>query len=422
MPLFILYWLISPILWVSIPFLSIFNFKIRHHWLNQKSSINNVKKLFNNKNTPIIHFHAASSGEYEQLKPILTKIRGENYLILLSFFSPTIYKTECNTTLADAVCYHPFDLPWEAYTFFKAFKIKYYITTRNDIWPNHLFIAKKMGITTILINANLYRKADYKNKINKYFLKIIFSKIDLILTGSERLQNNISKIAPIKKIKVTGDSRLDQVILRKELNKKPLLPKLYKLSNNIILGSIIPSDYKIIFSSFKDFYYKGDVSLEEKNHRIIIVPHEINKLEIKSIQSELKSIGLSTILYSNKKELSKSRILIVDKVGILADLYQYSDISYIGAGFSTGVHSVIEPAIYNNIVSFGPNYQIVDMAVDLINKNIGYLIKNKNDLIKTLSILDDKQKLKVDKSKIKKYIMSQKSASNNIIRYILNCA
>ena len=38
----------------------------------------------------------------------------------------------------------------------------------------------------------------------------------------------------------------------------------------------------------------------------------------------------------------------------------YSDIAYIGAGFSTGVHSVIEPAVYYNAISFGPKFEIVD--------------------------------------------------------------
>ena len=49
----------------------------------------------------------------------------------------------------------------------------------------------------------------------------------------------------------------------------------------------------------------------------------------------------------------------------MANLYKYSDLAYVGAGFGAGVHSVIEPAVYKNVMSFGPNYQIVDMAVSL---------------------------------------------------------
>ena len=424
MILFIFYWLISPILWLTIPLLSIFNFKIRQHWLYQKSSIKNVKKIFNQKseNIPVIHFHAASTGEFEQLKPILKKINRSKYFILLTFFSPTVYKLEYKTTLADAICYHPFDLPWEAYYFFKKFQIKYYVITRNDIWPNHLFFAKKMNVKTILINANLYQPNHYTNKINIYILNTIFSKIDLILTGSLRLQHNLAKITPIEKIKITGDSRLDQVLARKKLNNKNLLPESFNLSNNIILGSFIPTDYETIFNGFKEFYYEGDKTLQEKNHRIIIVTHEVNQTEISSIKSKLKNIGLSSILYSNLDQAIESRIIVIDKIGILADLYKYSDIAYIGAGFSTGVHSVIEPAIYNNIICFGPNYKIVDMAVELANKKISHIIKHKNDFIKTISVLNNKQKLEINKSKMKKFISTQKLAADNIIETIFSHA
>ena len=60
--------------------------------------------------------------------------------------------------------------------------------------------------------------------------------------------------------------------------------------------------------------------------------------------------------------INLSNILIVDIVGILADLYKYSSVAYIGGGFSRGVHSVIEPAVYNNFIGFGPNIEMLDEA------------------------------------------------------------
>ena len=56
---------------------------------------------------------------------------------------------------------------WKIVFFFRLINIQYYITTRNDIWPTHLFVAKWMKISTILINANVYKESHYKS----YFLK-----------------------------------------------------------------------------------------------------------------------------------------------------------------------------------------------------------------------------------------------------------
>ena len=422
--IFYIYWLISPILWVAISILSIFNSKIRHHWFHQYSSIKNAQSILNQKkNTKdVVLFHAASTGEFEQLKPILKKINRSKYFILITFFSPTIFKIENKTNLADAVCYHPFDLPWSAFIFFKKLNIKYYIITRNDLWPNHLLIAKNIGVKTVLINANLYRSSDYKKWPNNLIMRLIFSYIDLILTGSYRLQKNLSKITSKDKIIVTGDSRIDQVLERKNLNNKNLLPDVFKNSKNIILGSIIPSDYNIIFNSFKEFYHQGDKSIQEKNHRIIIVPHEIIASELLKIESKLDNIGLSFSYYSKQNQLINPKVIIIDKIGILADLYKYSDLAYIGAGFSTGIHSIIEPAIYNNIVSFGPNYSIVDMAVDLIEKKISKLINNQTDFISTLEILDNDDQLNLKKIEMKKFISKQTLASDNIIKSIFDYA
>ena len=114
---FIIYWIISPIIWVIIPFASLFNPKIRHHFIHYKKSIRYAKTKINQnkKNKKVVLFHAASTGEFEQLKPILKLINREKYFILVSFSSPTAFIPENKTTLSDATCYHPFDLFWTAY-------------------------------------------------------------------------------------------------------------------------------------------------------------------------------------------------------------------------------------------------------------------------------------------------------------------
>ena len=158
---YLLYWFLTPILWPLLILTCLFNFKIRHHWLNEKKSVKSVKEKIQKYSNGkiIILFHSASMGEFEQIQPILKKIDRKKFFILLTFFSPTGYEQKKNTQLADAVCYHPFDFIWSAWMFFKKMNIKHYIITRNDIWPNHLFIAKKLGIRSTLINANVYKKS-----------------------------------------------------------------------------------------------------------------------------------------------------------------------------------------------------------------------------------------------------------------------
>ena len=116
---------------------ALFNKKIRERLFTGKM-INAITK---NSNKPII-FHAASAGEFEQIKPFLRERNSSNFIIQ-TFFSPTIYNKEKKSSLFDMCCYHPFDFPWTAYFFFKKLRPSKYIVNRHDIWPHHIFFAKK---------------------------------------------------------------------------------------------------------------------------------------------------------------------------------------------------------------------------------------------------------------------------------------
>ena len=107
-------------------------------------------------------------------------------------------------------------------------------------------------------------------------------------------------------------------------------------------------------------------------------------------------------------------------VGILAELYAYSDIAYVGAGFGAGVHSVLEPAVYSNHIGFGPNYQIVDMAVTLTEMGLSQVINNGDDFNGFLTLLDKKEELANNQAKMEEFINNQKPAAELIIENIFS--
>ena len=419
---YLFYFFLSPLIWILLIFISPFFPKIRKHLYNQKSTwiLANYKIKNNAKGKTVILFHAASSGEYEQLVPILKIINRNKYFIILSFFSPTIYELEKDNPLAEHVVYLPFDFPWSIKNFYKLVSPSYHITTRHDIWPNLLTISNNMGIKNILINANLYNDSIRKYWFFIRFNKYIFSKFDKIMTGSNRIKENFKDFFDIKNITITGDSRFDQVLNRKLNNQKTQLPSSFNNSNIIIFGSILPSDYNIIFKAINSYYNEGNKTLIKKNHKLIFVPHENNRIEITYLLKMLKKYNFNPSLYTDNLQNIASNTLIVNVIGKLADLYNYSKISYIGGGFSNGVHSVIEPAIYGNAISYGPNYSILDEAVSLYKNNISYLVKNDLDLKHFFKLLDDKKKLNIIKDKTINFVKDRTGASEKIVYEIFN--
>ena len=110
--------------------------------------------------------------------------------------------------------------------------------------------------------------------------------------------------------------------------------------------------------------------------------------------------------------------MIVDTVGILADIYKYCKIAYVGSGFGRGVHSVIEPGVHNCAVGFGPNIKLLDEARDIYLNNAGVMINNKKELINFLKLYKEKKTLNKLSNNIKIYIQNKKHASTKIIDII----
>ena len=402
MLIFFIYYIISPIIFLFIWLTKSLNPKI-------KSILSQSKNLQNNLNNcelsgkKRILIHAASAGEYEQIKPIIKRLDKKKFFVVTTCMSPTIYDKIKENNLSDFTCYHGIDTPWRAKKFLNSIKPDIYITTRHDIWPIHLFIAKKMKIKTFIINANLYESSKRLNWFWINFTKYIFKLFDSIIVPTKSIKEIFEKKLEINDTLVIPDTRFEQIIQRKSNSK--LNHKLENLTSmkNIIFGSISNEDLKIL----NDETIK---SLNDNNFNwIIVVPHEIDLSLIKKIVK----IFPNSVKYSELKNIDKDfGCLIVDKVGILPELYRFTDIAYVGGGFGKGVHSTLEPLIYNNIVCYGKNIDLLSEAKEMLELGIGNVINDSSDL---KSILKNGNN---NADEIKNYLNKKDNSSLKIYKLI----
>ena len=141
-------------------------------------------------------------------------------------------------------------------------------------------------------------------------------------------------------------------------------------NNTTIFGSIDKYDEEIIFTAIGKQYPLGDIDLQNNHEYLIFVPHETNSYNVNRVIKKLNDNNFRKITFiDNLYEDSLHNIIIVDQVGFLADLYKYTSKAYVGGGFSRGVHSILEPAVYNCNIAFGPNIEMLNEAKDLVNNN-----------------------------------------------------
>jgi len=235
-----------------------------------------------------------------------------------------------------------------------------------------------MNIKTIIINANLYQKSKRLKYYSISFTKYIFNLFDLIIVPSKHIQNIFKNQLKIDNTHIINDTRFEQIMHRKkESDGIPKLEPIYE-KNNIIFGSISYEDLKLfdVLEDSKSIPYL--VKEKSSINWLIIVPHEIDLNLIEKIEEKFPD----AIRFSNMENIKYDNygILIVDKVGILPELYKYTKIAYVGGGFGQGVHSTTEPLIYNNIVCYGPNIDLLDEAKEMNKKKCGFIINSAKEI------------------------------------------
>jgi 3-deoxy-D-manno-octulosonic-acid transferase len=119
------------------------------------------------------------------------------------------------------------------------------------------------------------------------------------------------------------------------------------------------------------------------------------------------------------KELSNYDVLVIDTIGLLTKIYSYAEISYVGGGFSTGLHNTLEPAVYGIPVIIGPNFKGFKEAEDLVNKGGVLVVKSTKEFFTLINDLQNKTEYLKSAGDINStYISENKGASIQIMAYI----
>ena len=370
-------------------------------WMSgRKDWEKNLKNALRKENN-VIWFHAASLGEFEQGRPLIEKIKNEHkdVFILLTFFSPSGYEIKKNYENADYVCYLPADTQQNAKKFLSIVKPKKVFFIKYEFWYNYLSEIKKRKIPLYLISGLFRSQQIFFKSYGKWFLKQLtsFSKFYLQDKKSLELLQNKGFDNAI----VAGDTRFDRVIEIAEHPQNISAIKMFISENPcLVIGSSWPKDEKLLAEYIK----------QHPNYKYILAPHQIDETHLKNIEEMLPNI---TQRYSNyiKQPQKQVSVLIIDNIGLLSSIYQYADLAYIGGAFGTGLHNILEAAVYGIPVVFGPQYSKFQEANDLIAQKAAFSISNSTELFSVLNLLfEDKQENQKIGKKAKSFIYKSQGA------------
>ena len=420
--LFIIYNIILyPVFLFTMLIFSIFNKKIRKGFVGRVGLIKHLKHYFNKNNiySNIIWFHCSSFGEYLQAEPVINNLKNKNKktVILVSFFSPSGYFNTHNQNI-DCKIFMPFDFYWTINSVLDIVNPTAIVLANNDLWFNFLWVAKRKSIKTFLFGAQ--SKIFFRNKVSftYYFYKPIYSWFTKIFTINEDDLISIEKYVSIsnaKNIIVAGNPRFDQVINSSgKINASDKI-KIEKRENIFILSSMHKEDRNMFLSQIISFIK------EHNDLKIIWASHEPSEQENRYLTNIFKRNNLSVKIIESLNDIDNvsTKVTIVNTVGILSELYWKAKLAYIGGGFSSGVHNLMEPAIAGIPTIFGPNYKKFKEAIEIVGLHAGHSIKESLDFTNLItSYFSDEKKLIIAGRAATEIVIAHSGASKKIADHI----
>ena len=159
------------------------------------------------------------------------------------------------------------------------------------------------------------------------------------------------------------------------------------------------------------------------NLEVFWVSHEPSSQENKYLESIFSRHGISFEVIKSMEAFHncKAKVKIINIIGVLAELYWYAKIAYVGGGFSKGVHNLMEPAVACVPTFFGPKYQSFDEAVKIVNSEAGFVIKKGKDFIDKMdSLLNEQNEITLASSQAFKTIKNNIGSSDKLVEDIIS--
>ena len=330
-----------------------------------------------------IWMHCASVGEFEQGRPVLEALKQErpDIPVLLTFFSPSGYEARKHEPLATHVDYLPPDSSAHARRFLELTAPRMAVFVKYEFWYHHLQAAHRRGIPTFLIAALFRPQQPFFRWYGRDWRRMLgfFTAIGTQDEASKELLDGIGRAHA----QVTGDTRYDRVLRIRDTGAElPLVEAFRGNAPTLVLGSTWPADEEVVLPAVVDRPFK-----------LIIAPHELGAERLDQLEhrlpkplvrwSELE--GMSAHNVADTLGRMERGTLLVDRMGLLARLYAYGDICYVGGGFGDGIHNLLEAAVWDRPVFFGPRHEKFPEAESLRSVGGGWPVNDRADVAAVLA-------------------------------------
>jgi len=348
---------------------------------------------------PLVWVHAPSVGEALMAQAILEALlaRRPGVQIGFTWFSTSAERVAARVP-ADVRAYLPWDTRGPVRRALDALRPDALVFVRTEIWPVLVREAAARGIPCALVNAVLSSGSSRASGPGRWALEPAYARLSAVGAVSDEDAARFPALGvPPGRVRVTGDGRFDQVWARVHGERggravraaapapapadagaargaahEPAAVAAVRQGPGplLVAGSTWPADEALLVRALAAV--RGQHPL-----RAVIAPHEPTPAHLEGLDRTLDGAGLSHArLAAVEAGTPAPDVVVVDRVGVLADLYRAGSLAWVGGGFGTdGLHSVVEPAALALPVLFGPRLGNAREAGALAAEGGGFVVR-----------------------------------------------
>ncbi len=314
---------------------------------------------------PLIWFHAASVGEARQAEAVMLEVRRArpDWQVAFTFASASAERL-ASSLPADVAAFLPIDTPRATAEALRALAPAALVFSATDVWPELVRQAGARGVPVGLVAANLGELSSRRGLLARALLRPAYAALDLVGAADQTDAAGLATLGvPQARIHVTGDSRHDAAATRAGAAPPERAALLAALGGRgapvLVAGSTWPSDERELLPALAALPPRS-------TPRVVIAQHEPSDAQLSALTRAVADVWPSAAVHRLAELEQAARtgaallwdVCVVDRVGVLFDLYAAAQVAYVGGGFHrAGLHSVIEPAAFGVPVVCGPRWR-----------------------------------------------------------------
>ena len=303
---------------------------------------------------PLVWMHAPSVGEGLQGRPVLAELRRHHPDLQLAYtyFSPSAaeFAARLDVDFRDVL---PFDTAAGARAALDSLRPDAVVFSKLDVWPFLAEEARRRDVALGLISATLPAGSSRLRGLAPILLGDAYAALDAVgAISADDAERLVDLGCRREAVTVTGDTRFDQVWARARAADRggALLAPLVSPRPTLVAGSTWPADERELLPAI------ASLRAAHPELRLIIAPHEPTASHLAPIERWARATGLRWARIDTPPAATAD-VVIVDRVGVLGELYALADIAFVGGAFhAAGIHSVLEPSAFGAPVLFGPRH------------------------------------------------------------------